>query len=275
MGLSDGYGVLIGTLKHYKRDDPNNFGNYMHGMLTVAAQGTQYTCAVDVDTKDGKTPIQWKVQPLRVGEWTDLLALPDGWHSLPSTPHSGAVDYIRDPRFKELLILPELPKLVDGPKRFPFPPEEMFKRFAFHQRVISAPVLKSRGGGAVVAMRSPVAASLKIPTTPITVRSRLGRILQFTLPWQAGSSEQALADLEAVLASAHKLMVFGEPFTTGKGVHNIHQNQGDPVNSKFAQENAIWQDGVTIAFRQDGTAAAFMNKFSTQADATNDAGRPL
>ena len=69
--------------------------------------------------------------------------------------------------------------------------------------------------------------------------------------------------------------MFGEPFTTGRGVHNVHQNQGDPVGSAFAAENAIWQDGATIIESTSGKFTAFLNKFKTQSFKTDDNGRPV
>jgi uncharacterized protein YukJ len=102
-----------------------------------------------------------------------------------------------------------------------------------------------------------------------------GKIVSLRPPCNAGSSEQALVDLESVISNPLRVMVFGAPFRVGRGVHDIHQNQGDPVGGGFDRENAIWQDGITIAVRSDGTASAFMNKFSTQADATDDNGHPI
>jgi uncharacterized protein YukJ len=58
-------------------------------------------------------------------------------------------------------------------------------------------------------------------------------------------------------------------------VHDIHQNQGDPIGGGHDADNGIWQDGITIALRHDGTASAFMNRFGTQSDATDDDGHPL
>jgi uncharacterized protein YukJ len=106
-------------------------------------------------------------------------------------------------------------------------------------------------------------------------RRQHGHVQFLRPPWNAGTSDQALTDLESVITGAQRVIVFGAPFRTGKGVHDIHQNQGDPVSSSFSAENAIWQDGITIALRSDGTASAFMNKFSTQSDATDDNGRPI
>jgi hypothetical protein len=101
------------------------------------------------------------------------------------------------------------------------------------------------------------------------------RFLRWNPPWNSGTGIQALTALEAVIDQAARCYVFGEPFTTGFGVHNIHQNQGDPVNSPFAAENGIWQDGATIIEKTDGSVVGFLNKFKTQSFKTDDLGRPI
>jgi uncharacterized protein YukJ len=58
------------------------------------------------------------------------------------------------------------------------------------------------------------------------------------------------------------------------GLHDIHLNQGDALGSSWWPLDGIWQDGLTIAVHSDGTASAFMNKFSTQAMSTDDQGHP-
>ncbi len=70
-----------------------------------------------------------------------------------------------------------------------------------------------------------------------------------------------------------RFYVFGEPFTSGLGVHNIHQNQGDPIGSRFDAENAIWQDGGTVVETPQGQFLAFLNKFKTQSFRTDSNGR--
>lgn len=99
-------------------------------------------------------------------------------------------------------------------------------------------------------------------------------LIRWNPPWNKGVGIAALTDLEAVLASAVRCYVFGEPFRTGLGVHNIHQNQGDPIGSSFAAENAIWQDGGTIVEDATGNFTAFLNKFQTQSYKTDAQGRP-
>lgn len=276
MGLADGYGVLLGTLAGYRRDDPNDFGRFMHGVLTVATPAGAYTCAVDVDTRNGAIPVQWRIQPLRSAEWAGLFALPDGWHPLTSAAGTGAADYIRDPRLRDLIFVPEY---IEERLRFPLPPEQWPGRNLPHQ----APLLAatddvagvSMSATAAAARRAPVERIAQMTAMPMQLQATSGKLIMVRPPWNAGSSDQALTDLEAVLAAPHRVMVLGEPFRTGRGVHNIHQNQGDPIGGGHDGDNAIWQDGITIALRSDGTAAAFMNKFSTQADATDEAGHPV
>jgi hypothetical protein len=82
--------------------------------------------------------------------------------------------------------------------------------------------------------------------------------------WKYGTGHHAFHDLEALLKESRKVYVFGEPFREGRGVHNIHQNQGDSPGSPWARENGPWQDGGIAIERHDGTVAVFLCKFSTQ-----------
>lgn len=93
--------------------------------------------------------------------------------------------------------------------------------------------------------------------------------------WKQGTSKDALFDLEPLLINSKKLYIFGEPFTSGLGVHNIHQNQGDPYGSNWWDEDGIWQDGATIIQRQDDSVVAFLNKFITQSYITDNNGHPI
>ncbi len=108
-----------------------------------------------------------------------------------------------------------------------------------------------------------------------SILSRLLWFIRWNPPWNSGTGIQALTALEGVLANAQRCYVFGEPFTTGLGVHNIHQNQGDPIGTPWAAENGIWQDGATIIEKTDGTLWAFLNKFKTQSFKTDALGRPV
>ena len=186
MGLTDGYGLLIGTKSNYFRDPPDNFGRYYHGNLVIHAPAGNYHCAIDVDPKSTPDGIQWRIVRIRSTDFADLKAMPDGWHSLVSDQHSGALDYIRS-------------------------------------RVLHPPIL----------------------IWNVRYDSCLSRFLAFLRwnpPWKSGTGIQALTDLEAVIAQGVRFYIFGEPFTTGLGVHNIHQNQGDPArreNRKFFYTHEI------------------------------------
>jgi hypothetical protein len=111
---------------------------------------------------------------------------------------------------------------------------------------------------------------------------RIVEIVTGSARWQAGSNLDAAAALEPLLVEGRRILVFGEPFTQGLGMHNIHQNQGDPAGSQWWDENGTWQDGavavaVAVAGPEpglDATLAVFVSRFSTQASVTDDAGHP-
>lgn len=92
--------------------------------------------------------------------------------------------------------------------------------------------------------------------------------------WTAGSHLGASEALEGILVAGATVLVFGEPFTDGFGVHNVHQNQGDPAGSQWWAENGPWQDGATMVRRPDGRYDAFLSKFSSQSYRTDAAGHP-
>jgi hypothetical protein len=219
MGLSDGYGLVIGQKTNYYRDPPDNYGRYYHGNIIIQTPVGEYHCAIDVDPKFMPDGIQWRVVKIRSTDFANLKVLSDGWHSLPSTKFSGALDYIRS-------------------------------------SVLHPPILFWN----------------------VRYDSCLARILNFLRwnpPWKSGTGIQALVDLESVIFQGVRFYIFGEPFNTGLGVHNIHQNQGDPVGGGHDAENAIWQDGATIVETSQGSFIGFLNKFKTQAFKTDDFGHPL
>ena len=100
--------------------------------------------------------------------------------------------------------------------------------------------------------------------------------------WKKSEGDVALDVLETMVRAptVDKVYVFGEPFGDGSpgnspGMHNVHQNQGDPIGSSFADENWIWQDGAVIVRHTDGRFEGFFLKFSTQSLKTNDQGQPI
>jgi hypothetical protein len=245
------YGVLLGTKAGYHRDAPDNFGRFYHGHIDVQTPGQLYNTAIDVDSERTDVSVQWRILPLRVSEWQLIFTLPDGFHHLASIETSGSVDYFRDTRLRNLVFIPEY---IDGPVPW-------WRRIPAAWNVL-------RG------------VAPEITGQPIMrLMSRRVRILDLTPPWKTGTDIQALTDLEAMITDAPRVVIFGEFYQASSGrppgLHDIHLNQGDPVGSQWWSLNGIWQDGLTIALHSDGTASAFMNKFSTQSMNTDKQGHPI
>jgi len=218
------YGVLIGTLNHFTREDPNNYGSWYHGKLYVDTPAGQYEGAVDVSTPNG-VKVQYRVvRRLSHLALTPILSLPAGWHALASTRLSGALDYVRSPL------------LGAGPA------SRYFGFWLFRRE------------------------------------SLLGRLLRWleTLrsPWIDSTGDNALNALETQLLGSVRVFVFGAPYTTGQGVHDIHMNQGDPAG-QFQHLDGIWQDGGALIERPSGELVAFLVKFETQPLHTNSLGLPI
>jgi len=130
--------------------------------------------------------------------------------------------------------------------------------------------------GAIDYIRSPMLAT-RVGCVRLILRL-LGLDWSIASTWKRGTSKQALADLEPLVnttrAASLRVLIFGEPFTSGLGVHDVHQNQGDPMGSTWWAENGIWQDGITIPQQDANNYRAFMNKFPSQSYTTDLSGHP-
>jgi uncharacterized protein YukJ len=92
--------------------------------------------------------------------------------------------------------------------------------------------------------------------------------------WILSTGDNALNALETQIIGSSRVFLFGAPYTNGRGVHDIHLNQGDPVGP-FRRLDGIWQDGGTIIQRPDGRLVAFLTKFATQSLHTDNNGWPI
>jgi hypothetical protein len=216
----DRYGVLVGVLESHFRDQPDTQGRWYHVNLRVNAPAGGYRCAIDVDSKQSSTGVQWKTLTVAPSALGPVTALEAGYHDVASSPGSGSLDYIRHPA------------LADNP------------------------------------------GCLFVRQPPPWLQGLLDLILP-RRPWHSGSNLDASVALESILQPGRRILVFGEPFDVGLGMHNVHQNQGDPVGSQWWPDNGTWQDGGTVAERPDGRLDIFISKFSTQAGRTDDAGHPV
>jgi uncharacterized protein YukJ len=219
MPLSN-YGVLVGTLNHFAREDPSNFGSWYHGKLYVDTPTGQYEGAVDVSTPSGIKVEYRVVRNLDHTLFGTVSSLSAGWHRLSKTPASGALDYIRGPL------------LHTGP----------------------------RGCLSLIYSR--------------LVEALTQLLRRDSERWTESTGDNALNVMQSLLRVGGAIFIFGAPYTSGLGVHDIHMNQGDPPG-QFQHLDGIWQDGGTIAEQQSGELVAFLTKFSTQSLQTDDNGLPV
>ena len=92
--------------------------------------------------------------------------------------------------------------------------------------------------------------------------------------WTDVTGDEAGQALIDMAQNSTRLFVFGAPYTTGFGMHDVHCNQGDPVNSQFHALDGIWQDGCVFALKTDGTLSAYLGKFASQTLNTDNNGFP-
>lgn len=94
------YGVLCGTFHDFKKEDPNEFGQWYHGFIYVNTPNGIYECAVDVNSPTGEFEYQL-LGALDKSMFTNVSSLSNGYHELPRNAASGAIDYIRSPFVKQ------------------------------------------------------------------------------------------------------------------------------------------------------------------------------
>jgi hypothetical protein len=245
MPLDHGYGVAIGTLASFTREDPSEFGHWYHGMLRINTPAGEYEAALDVDTPSGIGVSYRVVTDLTTASIPGIVSLANGFHTLASNPSSGALDYVRSPLLRDGWV-----------------------------------VLRVRRWIGSLSLRVPSRAAQ--PWGPTPLDSMLGRFRRWldwlplrwrSFPWVQSDGDNALDVLEPLVQQSVRIYVFGEPFTTGLGVHNVHYNQGDPPGPHQA-ENGIWQDGAVLTQSADGKIVVWQVKFNTQSLHTNDNGLP-
>jgi uncharacterized protein YukJ len=81
----------------------------------------------------------------------------------------------------------------------------------------------------------------------------------------------------AISEPAARVFAWGEAFPGGRGLHNVHMNQGNPRHGPFGGDNGVWQDGALFFHLPDeGRWIAVFLAFQTQAWRTDDlTGHPI
>ena len=250
------YGVVIGSFAGFTRDGQHDFGHWYHGHLRISAPAGTYEAALDVDAPTDVGVSYRLVTDLTVADIAAVRALPDGFHLLASTPNSGALDYVRSPLLRNRFWWAAKLATANAYRiyRRPAPGDPVY-----------GPDLPDQIVHAVNTMTRYLPAQLRNP-----IRSLHWRYFA----WRPSNGDNALDALEPYASGSVRLYVFGQQFTTGLGVHDVHQNQGDPLGSQWYPDNGIWQDGGVIAEQPDGSVVAWQVKFNTQAFDTDDEGHP-
>lgn len=220
MPLTDGYGVVIGTVAHHYIEPPDTEGRWPHYHIYVNTPAGEYQCVINLKSRN-ETKIQYRdFRNQSPSYFPNILSLADGYHPLSRTAGSGALDVVRNNGLKD---------------PFCYKKWYCWCYWFFKKR--------------------------RCPCTR----------------WWLESGVDLIQLMEYYLTSVQRIYIFGEPYNTGLGIHNIHMNQGDPIDSPFSAENGIWQDGGLILQYADPEPrlSVFVTKFQTQSLATNDNGQPL
>jgi len=222
MPLSDGYGVVVGTVAGHFIDPPDNEGRWPHYHILVDTPQGQYECVINLNSR---TEIKVEYRDFRnvnPAHFAEVLALSDGFHHLGATSVSGALDHLRHPGLEDAFY--------PCPVRWPFP---------------WPPFLRKR----------------RCPCTR----------------WWKENGINLIQLMRFYLERVERIYVFGEPYAAGLGVHNVHMNQGDPIDSPFSAENGIWQDGGVIYqyATPQPRLSVMLTKFETQSFHTDSAGHPV
>jgi len=255
------YGVVLGTVQSFTRDPQHDFGHWYHGHLAINASGAHYEAALDVDAPASVGVSYRLVTDLTVADIATIRVLPDGFHPLASAA-SGALDYVRSPllvnRFwwalkkatttaYRLVKQPTAGEPVYGPDLT----DDLADRLYKLEHVLPDQLLH------------------RLHRLPWPVRWHL----RF-FPWHPSDGDNALDALAPHVAAASRAYVFGQRFTTGLGVHDVHLNQGDPAGSQWYADNGVWQDGGVMLEKPDGSVVVWQIKFNTQSLDTDENGHP-
>ncbi len=217
MPLSNGYGVVIGTVHSHGIEDSDNQGRWPHYKINVNTPSGLYECVINLKSRT-EVKIQYRdFRNQKLSYFSNVLNLQDGFHPLQSNSSSGALDHLRHNGLKDPLCF--------------------WKWFFFWK----------------------------------------GKKRCNCTKWWRENGLNLVELMEYYLTSVERIYIFGEPYTNGNGLHNIHMNQGDPIGSSFSQENGIWQDGGVIFqyLNPEPRLSILLTKFETQSFNTDNQGKPI
>jgi uncharacterized protein YukJ len=99
---------------------------------------------------------------------------------------------------------------------------------------------------------------------------RTGRLLPHDIPGANNDIIDVLKPiLDRAIGNGATIFLYGSRFGDGKGIHNVHMNQGNP--QQWAHDNGVYQDGGFILQFENHWEAGFIG-FASQAVHTVDNG---
>jgi hypothetical protein len=259
------YGVVIGDIISFERDQPNAFGSWYHGHLKVSTPTGVWDSALDVDTPSGLGVRYRTSYDLDLSTLGPVASLPPGFHLVASAPATGAIDYLRS-RFLQDILFTQLRSATIGMPRVPVPLPPISGLDAD-----LVPELRPRRLGEPIPYR--------LRELLLRLLGWIDRVLPIRVPihfrpWILSNGDNALTALEQRVAVGRRAFLFGQRYTTGNGVHDVHQNQGDPAGSQWWAQNGIWQDGVVAIVQPNGRLFVWQVRFESQATKTDSSGHP-
>jgi hypothetical protein len=275
------YGVVIGDIVSFERDQPDAYGRWYHGHLSVSTPTGVWQSALDVDTPTGLGVRYRTSYGLPQSNLGLVATMPTGFHLLGSSPSSGAIDYLRSSFLQDLLFsayrvatlgLRKIPvplPLPPMPLPLPGPPPDL----------VAAPAGLDGVPPPGIPPHGPLEPPDSLKELILRLLGFLDRIVPIWIPihfrpWILSDGDNALTTLEQHVAVGRRAFLFGERYTTGNGVHDVHQNQGDPAGSQWWAQNGIWQDGAVAIVQPDGRLFFWQVRFESQATSTDGNGHP-
>jgi hypothetical protein len=252
------YGVAIGMFHKFYRDEHHAFGQWYHGHLELSTPTGIYEAALDVDAPDSVGVSYRHVDDLTVVDIAQVRRFDSGFHHLTSTSTSGALDYARSPLLRNREWWEQLSKVTTKAYQLVRRPK------------VGAPVY----GPDLADTLAEGLAELQHKVDDLLPGPQLPHHRVRSFPWVPSAGDDALDVIEPLLRSAARIYVFGQRFTVGLGIHDVHCNQGDPKGSQWYDSNGIWQDGAVMAEQPDGRVSVWQLKFNTQSLVTNYEGHP-
>ena len=200
--------------------------------LTLVRAELEYPYGVIVGT-----PSSWGLEPFSKdlgigGDWPHyFIQVGSGSSALEAAIDLSTSEDSDQVRWRELSLdaadFPEITGLPDG-----------WHELASHTDAGAS------SGGALDFLRHPTILA-RLDNTPWRNEDDAEPLIEETHPTSSTHRYDVPRWDDLFAQGVRKVFIFGEIYSNGHGVHNVHQNQGDP-SGPHSGANGIWQDGAMI-----------------------------